>query len=128
MTPGVMLQAAQEPSATPLSLPKRKEVLHESDVNRTTKRRAMNGKSERSNFEHDLERLTQEIKDAGDSSLEKDQKWSRPSMSTFDEKAESLCFQQIDIEESMDTTGPTLRLFGVTEVRDSAPVIISKTY
>ncbi|ORY88005.1 DNA polymerase family B-domain-containing protein [Protomyces lactucae-debilis] len=65
----------------------------------------------KSDFEQDLDRLTQEIK-AGDGSAEHDQKWARPPVVP---SSGPLCFQQIEIEESMDASGPTLRLFGVSE-------------
>ena len=106
MAPGIMIDQVT-------ALPKRKEVLHETDANRTNKRRTMN--TTKTNFEEDLERLTQEIKDAPEGSLEKDQKWGRPPVMAFDVETDSISFQQIDIEESMDATGPTLRLFGVTD-------------
>ncbi|CCG82067.1 DNA polymerase [Taphrina deformans PYCC 5710] len=97
----------------------RKEVLGESDVNRANKRRTMNGRPEKSSFEEDLERLTQEIKDVGEHTAERDQHWARPLLPETNAQRDSISFQSIDIEESMDTNGPTLRLFGVTETGHS---------
>lgn len=102
-----------------LMAPKRKDVLLESDANRTNKRRTLNGRPEKTNFEEDLERLTQEIRDADGQSMEKDQKWARPPLAAFNTRDDVITFQQIDIEESMDHNGPTLRLFGLTEKGNS---------
>lgn len=116
MAPGVMVAQPGDIFANNMhSIAKRKDVLHEADASRTNKKRAYNGKTEKTNFEQDLEKLTQEIKDAGDTSIERDQNWSRPRLEPLEPRQQSFCFQQIDIEESMDANGPTLRLFGVTE-------------
>lgn len=73
----------------------------------------------KSQFETEvLEKLTQDISGLKQSNSEKDQQWERPSLDDFDEKRDSLCFQQIEAEEGTISGGKvTVKLFGVTEVR-----------
>ena len=78
-----------------------------------------NGSSQpKSQFEEEyLEKLTQDISGLKQQNSEKDQQWDRPSLVDFDEKRDSLCFQQIDAEEGTLHGGrTTVKLFGVTEV------------
>ena len=72
----------------------------------------------KSRFETEvLEKLTQDINGLKENNSEKDQQWERPSLEGFDEKRDSLCFQQIDAEEGTLHGGKkTVKLFGVTEV------------
>lgn len=116
MAPGVMVAQAVDVFASSMpDMSKRKDVLHETDANRANKKRMFHGKAEKTVFEQDLERLTQEIKDSGEGSMEKDQNWARPPLERIDPRLQNFSFQQIDIEESLDASGPVLRLFGVTE-------------
>ncbi|EIM86884.1 uncharacterized protein STEHIDRAFT_79581, partial [Stereum hirsutum FP-91666 SS1] len=47
--------------------------------------------------------------------------WSRPELPAIDEKKDSIVFQQIDVEESVDASSGqvTIRMFGVTEAGHS---------
>ena len=78
-----------------------------------------NGSSQpKSQFEEEyLEKLTQDISGLKQQNSEKDQQWDRPSLDDFDDKRDSLCFQQIEAEEGTLHGGKTtVKLFGVTEV------------
>ena len=78
-----------------------------------------NGSSQpKSQFEEEyLEKLTQDISGLKQQNSEKDQQWDRPSLDDFDERSDSLCFQQIEAEEGTLHGGKTtVKLFGVTEV------------
>lgn len=90
-----------------------------------TKLRAPNGvkaaygsSQPKSQFEEEvLEKLTQDINGLKQKNSEKDQQWDRPGLNDFDEKRDSLCFQQIEVEEGTLHGGrTTVKLFGVTEV------------
>lgn len=72
----------------------------------------------KSQFEEEvLEKLTQDVGGLKKKNAEKDQQWERPGLDDFDENTDSLCFQQIEIEEGTLPGGKTtLKLFGVTEV------------
>ena len=72
----------------------------------------------KSHFETEvLEKMTQDISDLKRSNTERDQQWERPRLSDFDEKKDSLCFQQIEVEEGTLHGGEvTLKLFGVDSV------------
>lgn len=72
----------------------------------------------KSQFETEvLEKMTQDISDLKESNSEKDQQWERPGLDDFDDKRDSLCFQQIEVEEGTLHGGEvTLKLFGVSEV------------
>jgi len=72
---------------------------------------------QKSQFEEDLEKLTQDINGLKENNSEKDQQWERPPLVDFDDTRDDLCFQQIDAEEGTLFGGrTTVRLFGVTEV------------
>ncbi|ERF72347.1 DNA polymerase delta catalytic subunit [Endocarpon pusillum Z07020] len=75
----------------------------------------------KSQFESEvLERMTQDIHGLKQTNAEKDQQWQRPGLDDFDEKRDSLCFQQIECEEGTLHGGKTvLKLFGVTETGHS---------
>lgn len=78
-----------------------------------------NGSSQpKSQFEAEvLEKLSQDISGLKQKNSEKDQQWTRPSLDDFNDKTDSLCFQQIEVEEGTLHGGKTtVRLFGVTEV------------
>jgi len=72
----------------------------------------------KSQFEEEvLEKLTQDISGLKQKNAETDQQWTRPGLEDFDEKKDSICFQQIDAEEGTLHGGKTtVKLFGVTEV------------
>lgn len=84
--------------------------------------RKVNGKlgssQPKSQFEEEvLEKLTQDINGLKKSNSEKDQQWDRPSLDDFNDKTESLCFQQIEAEEgTLHGGNTTIKLFGTTEV------------
>lgn len=84
-------------------------------------RSKMGSSQPKSQFETEvLEKMTQDINDLKQSNSEKDQQWERPSLDDFDAKRDSLCFQQIEVEEGTLHGGEvTLKLFGVSEVRIS---------
>ena len=64
-----------------------------------------------------MEKLTQDIDDLKQKNSERDQQWARPGLDDFDEKTDSLCFQQIEAEEGTLHGGKTVvKLFGVSEV------------
>lgn len=66
--------------------------------------------------EEDLTRMTQNISGLKHKNSEKDQQWDRPSLADFNERTDSLCFQQIEVEEGTLNGGrATIKLFGVTE-------------
>lgn len=73
---------------------------------------------QKSRFEEDLEKLTQDIHELKESNAEKDQQWDRPSLDDFYPATDNLCFQQIDVEEGESNGHAAVKLFGVTEVRD----------
>src|SRR2546421_5441078 len=81
-------------------------------------RSKMGSSQPKSHFETEvLEKMTQDISDLKRSNAERDQQWERPSLDDFDEKRDSLCFQQIEIEEGTLHGGQvTLKLFGVSQV------------
>jgi DNA polymerase delta subunit 1 len=72
----------------------------------------------KSQFESEvLEKITQDLPGLKQINGETDQQWERPGLDDFDEKRDSLCFQQIECEEGTLHGGKaTLKLFGVTEV------------
>lgn len=70
----------------------------------------------KSQFEGDLEKLTQDISGLKQN-LENDQQWDRPRLGTVNSDKHNLCFQQIEAEEGTLHGGQTaVKLFGVTEV------------
>ena len=71
---------------------------------------------QKSRFEEDLEKLTQDINGLKESNAEKDQQWDRPPLGDFDPAKDNLCFQQIDVEEGESNGRTAVKLFGVTEV------------
>lgn len=75
----------------------------------------------KSQFEEEvLEKLTQDIHGLKNKNSEKDQQWDRPSLDDFDERTDSLCFQQIEAEEGTLHGGRTaVKLFGVTDTGHS---------
>lgn len=75
----------------------------------------------KSQFEEEvLEKLTQNIGGLKQKNAEKDQQWARPDLDDFDERSQSLCFQQIEAEEGTLHGGKTtVKLFGCTEVASS---------
>ena len=88
---------------------------------KTPAKKAPNGQpassQPKSQFEEEvLEKLTQDIGSLKQANSEKDQHWARPSLDDFNEKTDTLCFQQIDAEEGTLHGGAvTVKLFGVTE-------------
>ena len=81
----------------------------------------MGSSQPKSQFEDSLEKLTQDIGGLKQQNSEKDQQWDRPGLDDFDENRDSLCFQQIEAEEGTLHGGrTTIKLFGVTEVRNAS--------
>lgn len=71
----------------------------------------------KSQFEEDLEKLSQDISGLKKKNAEKDQQWARPPLDDFNPEKDSLIFQQIDAEEGMiHGSKTTVKLFGVSEV------------
>ncbi len=79
----------------------------------------------KSHFESEvLEKLTQDIGGLKEANAEKDQQWERLPLTDFEPTRDSLCFQQIDVEEgTLRGDRTTVKLFGVTEVRARAPAL-----
>ncbi|KAI0731291.1 DNA polymerase family B-domain-containing protein [Earliella scabrosa] len=75
-----------------------------------------NSQPSQSSFADVLQRLKDEAGDAKDAEGGADS-WARPKLAPIDAKRDSIIFQQIDIEDSVDqqTGATTLRMFGVTE-------------
>lgn len=118
---------------SPSAAKKRKLDSHSSPATKfKTPQNGANGKigssQPKSQFEEEvLEKLTQDINGLKQKNSEKDQQWDRPSLDDFDEGRESLCFQQIDVEEGSLHGGKTaVKLFGVTEVT-SCSILPKKT-
>lgn len=82
----------------------------------------VNGSQHKSQFEEQLEKLTQDISGLKKNNSEKDQAWSRPPLpSGFSADSHDVTFQQIEAEEgTLNGGNTTIRLFGVTEVRDTS--------
>lgn len=75
----------------------------------------------KSQFEEQLEKLSQDINGLRKQNSENDQQWARPSLDDFNEKTDNLCFQQIEAEEGTLHGGKTtVRLYGVTEVSNAS--------
>jgi DNA polymerase delta subunit 1 len=76
-----------------------------------------------SQFEDTLEKMTQDIESLKTKNTERDQQWKRPPLpEDFSEMTSKVVFQQIEAEESVLNGGkPTVKLFGVTEVRHAFP-------
>ncbi|KAH8696716.1 putative DNA polymerase delta catalytic subunit Cdc2 [Talaromyces proteolyticus] len=74
---------------------------------------------QKSRFEEDLEKLTQDIHGLKENNSEKDQQWERPSLEDFDPAKDNLCFQQVDAEEGALGGKATVKLFGVNEKGNS---------
>ncbi|KAH9852052.1 DNA polymerase family B-domain-containing protein [Lenzites betulinus] len=69
-----------------------------------------------SSFADVLQRLKEEANETRDAEGGADA-WARPSLPNIDPKRDSIIFQQIDLEDSVEqhTGGTTVRLYGVTE-------------
>lgn len=80
------------------------------------------GSSQPSHFESEvLEKMTQDMAGLRKNNSEKDQQWERPSLADFNAETDNLCFQQIEAEEGTLHGGKaTIRLFGITEVRQKS--------
>jgi DNA polymerase delta subunit 1 len=78
----------------------------------------MGSSQPKSQFEEEvLEKLTQDANGLKAKNSEKDQQWERPGLEDFNEREDSLLFQQIEVEEGTLHGGrTTIKLFGVTEV------------
>ncbi|KAF2201011.1 catalytic subunit DNA polymeras-like protein delta [Delitschia confertaspora ATCC 74209] len=75
----------------------------------------------KSQFEEEvLEKLTQDMNGLKQKNTERDQQWKRPPLDDFNEIRDSICFQQIEVEEGAIGGGKTaVKLFGVTETGHS---------
>lgn len=83
---------------------------------------SFNSNQPKSQFEQDMEKMSQDIENLKQTNTEKDQHWARPALVDFDEKKQNLCFQQIEVEEGALNGGKTaIKLFGVTEVSSPFP-------
>jgi len=74
--------------------------------------------SQPSQFESELEKMTQDIAGLKENNSEKSQSWARPQLKALDPKTENLIFQQIEVEEGTLSGQPAVKLFGVTEVNE----------
>ncbi|KAI9838201.1 MAG: DNA-directed DNA polymerase delta [Thelocarpon superellum] len=108
---------------SPASIKKRKldsspaSRLHSSQSGRNGK---LGSSQVKSQFEENLEKLTQDITGLKENNSEKDQQWARPNLDDFEPRRDSLCFQQIEVEEGNLSYGKTaIKLFGVTETGHS---------
>ncbi|KAK5118956.1 DNA-directed DNA polymerase delta [Meristemomyces frigidus] len=108
--------------------PSKKRKLEDSATPqfKTPARRVPNGKQfgssqPKSQFEEEvLEKLTQNIDALKQKNAEKDQHWARPPLRDFNSKRDTLCFQQIEVEEGTLHGGrATCKLFGVTDTGHS---------
>ena len=119
-------QNVQPTMVSPNSVKRRKlEVLNSSPSKKlkSSQNGLKSSQLEKSQFEGDLEKLTQDISGLKQRNSEKDQQWDRPSLDVFSPERDNLCFQQIEAEEGTLHGGkPTVRLFGVTEVRSSSDI------
>ena len=120
--------AHQNLPLTPIPAKKRKLEANSSPAaRRIIRTTGLNGKlgssQPKSQFEEEvLEKLTQDINSLKKRNSEKDQQWARPSLDRFDSSKESLCFQQIEVEEGTLHGGNTaIKLFGVMEVCPTRP-------
>jgi hypothetical protein len=105
------IPAAQPPSAKKRKLDGASTIRHAGNEN-------VLSSQPKSQFEEQLEKLTQNINGLKEANAERDQQWDRPILTAFDPHTENLCFQQIETEEGTLAGGKqTVRLFGVTEAR-----------
>lgn len=101
--------------------PSKRRKLNGATTSNSFKKPGQNGHGSsqpKSQFEEEvLEKLTQDINGLRQNNSERDQQWARPPLDDFNEKTDSLCFQQIENEEGTLHGGKTcVKLFGVTEV------------
>lgn len=111
---------ASQQNIQPASPSKRRKLNGATTANQF-KKPGMNGAGSsqpKSRFEEEvLEKLTQDINGLKQKNSEKDQHWARPSLDNFNDKTDSLCFQQIEVEEGTLHGGKTaVKLFGVSQV------------
>lgn len=97
-------------NVTPLNVPPRSSSS-------SVKKGFGSSQPQKSQFEEVLEKFSQDISELKDKNSEKDQQWDRPPLDGFNPETDNICFQQIDAEEGIFMGKPTVRLFGVTEVR-----------
>ncbi|KAI9884696.1 MAG: DNA-directed DNA polymerase delta [Watsoniomyces obsoletus] len=123
---GDATNARRNLATSPPSAKKRKlDTLSSPNRFRTAPSHGPNGKigssQPKSQFEEEvLDKLTQDINELKQKNSEKDQQWARPPLDDFDPGRDSLCFQQIDVEEGkLHGDKTTIRLFGVTETGHS---------
>ncbi|KAG9245518.1 DNA polymerase family B-domain-containing protein [Calycina marina] len=77
------------------------------------------GSSQPSQFESELEKMTQDIAGLKENNSEKSQTWSRPPLKAIDPQNDRLVFQQIEVEEGTLNGQPAVKLFGVTDAGHS---------
>lgn len=83
---------------------------------------------QKSRFEEEvLEKMTQDIEELKQTNAERDQHWKRPPLpDNFNEMTHKVLMQQIDAEEGVLNGGKgTVKLFGVTEVRNHEPCLLA---
>ncbi len=92
--------------------------FHSSQTGPNGFRSKLGSSQPKSHFETEvLEKMTQDITGLKENNSERDQQWDRPSLNDFNADADSLTFQQIEIEEGTLHGGKmTLKMFGVSEV------------
>jgi DNA polymerase delta subunit 1 len=72
----------------------------------------------KSQFEEELEKLSQDISGLKKNNGETGQRWKRPALDNFNPASDSLIFQQIEAEEgTLQGSKNSVKLYGVTEVR-----------
>ncbi|KTW30100.1 DNA-directed DNA polymerase delta POL3 [Pneumocystis jirovecii RU7] len=76
-------------------------------------------------FEKDLECITHRLLENEQGKHNENQKWERPVLPPIDPINDDIYFQQIEIDDTMSVSGPTIRLYGVTEVKNSVLCIVT---
>jgi DNA polymerase delta subunit 1 len=100
---------------TPQTLPSKKRKLTREPSGRYGDENRLSSSQIKSDWEENLEKLSQNVTNLKESNSEKDQQLARPSLKDFNENTDKLCFQQIEVEEGTLGGDPSIRLFGVSE-------------
>jgi DNA polymerase delta subunit 1 len=122
MTPAkrVLVESTNTRHALSPQLPSaKKRKLIKSPSGRYGDENRLGSSQSKSEWEENLEKLSQNVSDLKEANAEKDQQWSRPALDHFDPAKEKLCFQQIEVEEGTLGGDATVRLFGISEVSES---------
>ena len=115
---GDQTSTARNIAASPHSVKKRKLDTPSRAFRKPAGPNGPGSSQPKSQFETEvLEKLSQNIDGLRKKNQEKDQHWPRSPLGDFNERTDSLCFQQIEAEEgSLHGGKTTVKLFGVTEV------------